>query len=170
MGRLFDAVAALAGVRSVIDYDGQAAIELEMQAHRHTGALPTGRYAFGLEAVGDTCVVRVAPVLEAVLRDLARGEPTPLVAAALHEAVAHMTAQACRHISRLTGIRTVALSGGVFQNRILAARVPRLLREAGFRVLTHVHLPANDGCVSLGQAAIAARHGGAATHPPSRQA
>ena len=167
MGRLFDAVAALTGVRSVIDYDGQAAIELEMQAHRHTGALPSGHYTFGLEDVDDTWVVKIAPVLEAVLHDLARGESIPLIAASLHEAVAQMAAETCVRISRTTGIRTVALSGGVSQNRILADRVPRLLRDAGFRVLTHVHLPANDGCVSLGQAAIAAHRDSTTAHPGS---
>jgi hydrogenase maturation protein HypF len=66
----------------------------------------------------------------------------------------------------MTGMRMVALSGGVFQNRILAERVPRLLRDAGFRVLTHVHLPANDGCVALGQAAIAAHRSSMTPHHP----
>jgi hydrogenase maturation protein HypF len=168
MGRLFDAVAALAGVRSAIDYDGQAAIELEMAAHRHTGALPSSRYTFDFEDVDSPWIIRVAPVLEAVLHDLARGERIPLIAASLHEAVARMALEACVRISRTTGIVTVALSGGVFQNRILAERVPRLLRDAGFRVLTHVQLPSNDGCVSLGQAAIAAHRDGTAIHPGSR--
>ena len=156
MGRLFDCVAALAGVRGTIDYDGQAAIELEMQAHRYAGVAAAHRYAFGLERAGDVHVVKVAPLLDSVLRDVSSGVATPLIAASLHEAVAHMTVDVCTHISQETGIRTIALSGGVFQNRILIETVPARLRDAGFRVLTHVHLPPNDGCVSLGQAVIAA--------------
>jgi hydrogenase maturation protein HypF len=155
MGRLFDAVAALAGVRTAIDYDGQAAIELEMQAHRHTGPGVSDRYRFGIDPTTEGWLVRIAPVLDAVLRDLADGAPVPLVAASLHEAVADMTVDLCRLISRDTGLETVALSGGVFQNRLLLEMIPARLTQAGFRVLRHVQLPSNDGCVSLGQAAIA---------------
>ena len=157
MGRLFDAVAALAGVRSTIDYDGQAAIELEMQAHQYQGPWGAHRYTFGIEHVDGLHVVRVAPVLDGVLRDIVEGVAAPTIAASFHEAVVKMAVDMATLISRDTGIRTVALSGGVFQNRILIEMTPELLRRAGFRVLTHTLLPSNDGCVSLGQAAIAAR-------------
>jgi len=156
MGRLFDAVAALTGVRGAIDYDGQAAIELEMQAHLYQGPCPARRYSFGIDQEGGAYVVRVAPVLDAVLHDLSNGALIPLIAASLHEAVAAMTADVCRLISRDTGIRTVALSGGVFQNRWLLESIPPRLTEAGLHVLRHTLLPSNDGCVSLGQAVIAA--------------
>ncbi len=156
MGRLFDAVAALAGVRGAIDYDGQAAIELEMQAHRYAGAEASGRYCFGIERADDAHLVKMAPVLDAILRDMTAGTPVPLIAASLHEAVAEMTVNMCSLIAEDTGIRTVALSGGVFQNRILLETIPARLTEAGFQVLRHVHMPSNDGCVSLGQATIAA--------------
>lgn len=156
MGRLFDAVAAIAGVRGVIDYDGQAAIELEMQAHRLGRPRPGSRYAFGIEHDDDTYVVRVGPVLEGVIRDAADGVAIPSIAAAFHDAVVTMTVRVCTLLSQKTGIRTVALSGGVFQNRLLVEMLPARLREAGFRVLLHRYLPANDGCVSLGQAVIAA--------------
>jgi hydrogenase maturation protein HypF len=159
MGRLFDAVAALAGVRSTIDYDGQAAIELEMQAHQYAEPWGTHRYAFGIEHVNGLHVVRVAPVLDAVLRDIVEGTAAPMIAAAFHEAVVEMAVDVATLISRDTGIRTVALSGGVFQNRILIEMTPERLRSAGFRVLTHSLLPSNDGCVSLGQAVVAARAG-----------
>jgi len=159
MGRLFDAVAALAGVRSTIDYDGQAAIELEMQAHQFAEPWGTHRYVFGIEHVNGLHVVRVTPVLDAVLRDIVDGEATPMIAAAFHEAVVEMAVDMATLISRDTGIRTVVLSGGVFQNRILIEMMPERLRRAGFRVLTHTLLPSNDGCVSLGQAVIAARAG-----------
>jgi hydrogenase maturation protein HypF len=159
MGRLFDAVAALAGVRSTIDYDGQAAIELEMQAHLCAEPWGAQRYVFGIENVNGLYVVRVAPVLDAVLRDIAEGAAVPVIAAAFHEAVVEMAVDMAMLVSRDTGIRTVALSGGVFQNRILIEMMPERLRRAGFRVLTHTLLPSNDGCVSLGQAVIAARAG-----------
>jgi hydrogenase maturation protein HypF len=159
MGRLFDAVAALAGVRSTIDYDGQAAIELEMQAHQCAEPWGTHRYAFGIEHVNGLHVVRVAPILDAVLRDIVEGTAAPMIAAAFHEAVVEMAVDVATLISRDTGIRTVALSGGVFQNRILIEMTPERLRSAGFRVLTHTLLPSNDGCVSLGQAVVAARAG-----------
>jgi len=82
-----------------------------------------------------------------------------MIAAAFHEAVVEMAVDMATLISRDTGIRTVVLSGGVFQNRILIEMMPERLRRAGFRVLTHTLLPSNDGCVSLGQAVIAARAG-----------
>ena len=154
MGRLFDAVAAIVGLRQAIDYDGQAAIELEMQAHRGAGC-EEDRYAFGIESDADGFVVRVAPVLDAVLRDMAAGEAVPRIAAAFHHAVIQMTVSMCRRIAHDTALRTVALSGGVFQNRLLIDMLPVRLRDAGFRVLLHRYLPANDGCISLGQAVIA---------------
>jgi len=156
MGRLFDAVAALTGIRGAIDYEGQAAIELEMQAHRHTGPAED-RYRFSLSHVDENYVVLVSEVLSAIVNDVAAGVPLPVVAAAFHEAVAQMTLEVCRTLETGTGLRTVALSGGVFQNRILLSRAASLLRSDGFRVLLHRSLPANDGCVSLGQAVVAAR-------------
>jgi hydrogenase maturation protein HypF len=159
MGRLFDAVAALTGVRGAIDYEGQAAIELEMQAHRFAGP-PESRYRFDIERTTDTYVLSVAHVLSAVLNDVAAGVDTPTIAAAFHEAVAQAALSVCRLLSTDSGLATVALSGGVFQNRILVSRTAALLRSDGFRVLMHRSLPANDGCVSLGQAVVAARASG----------
>ncbi len=156
MGRLFDAVAALTGVRGAIYYDGQAAIELEMQAHRYAGPADT-RYHFGVAKSVDTYVISVSDVLSAILRDVAAGVDVPAIAAAFHEAVARAALDVCRLLSADSGLRTVALSGGVFQNRILLSRTAALLRSGGFRVLLHRSLPANDGCVSLGQAVVAAR-------------
>ncbi len=156
MGRLFDAVAAIVGLRHSVSYEGQAAVELEMAAHRHTGPAPTGRYAFQVDTTNGAYVVRVAALLSAVLDDVHAGHPTSLVAAAFHEAVAQMTADMCSRIAADSGIQTVAISGGVFQNRLLLGRARALLSEAGLRVLLHTTLPSNDGCVSLGQAVVAA--------------
>ncbi|MCK9358014.1 MAG: carbamoyltransferase HypF [Dehalococcoidia bacterium] len=156
MGRLFDAVAALTGVRGTIDYEGQAAIELEMQAHRCEGPAKD-RYSFPLARSGDGYTVQLSDVLSAIVRDVAARVAVPIIAAAFHEAVARVALEMCRLLSNDSGLRTVALSGGVFQNRILVSRTASLLRADGFRVLLHRSLPANDGCVSLGQAVIAAR-------------
>ena len=156
MGRLFDAVAALTGVRGSIDYEGQAAIELEMQAQRHGGP-PPDRYRFVVEKAADGYVIFPAEVLSAIVRDVATGLSVATIAAAFHESVARMTAEVCELLSAETGVRTVALSGGVFQNRILVSRTAALLRAEQFRVLLHRSLPPNDGCVSLGQAVVAAR-------------
>ncbi len=156
MGRLFDSIAAIAGVRTTIDYDGQAAIELEMQAHQQVEPAEDRGYSFDVECVQGVQVVRLARVLDAILRDMTDEVPVPLIAASFHEAVVRMTVDVCTLISQRTGIGTVALSGGVFQNRILVKKAPMRLRDAGFRVLTHTSLPSNDGCVSLGQAVVAA--------------
>ncbi len=157
MGRLFDAVAAVTGIRTVIDYDGHAAIELEMQAHMSPAMESSSQYRFEIERRDDTHVIRVAPVLDTVLRDISRGAPAPQIATAFHAAVSQMTADVCSLIATDTGISTIALSGGVFQNRILVESISTRLRAAGFRVLHHVMLPPNDACVSLGQAVAASQ-------------
>jgi len=141
MGRLFDAVAALLGVRKHVSYEGQAAVELEHLA----GATAAQPYAWRF---GDG-----AALVAAVEDDRAAGRPRPEIAAAFHEAVAAGAAAAC---GEADGPRTVALSGGTFQNLRLLASTRRRLEEDGFRVLTHRCVPPNDGGVSYGQAAVAA--------------
>jgi hydrogenase maturation protein HypF len=143
MGRLFDAVAALCGVRSEVNYEGQAAIELEAVCD------PTERRAYPLRAVGG--VLDARDTIAALVDDLAIGTPTPLMAARFHNAIAQATASACSGRSK-----TVVLSGGVFQNKRLLETTSELLADAGVRVLTPERLPPNDGGVSYGQAAIAA--------------
>ncbi len=156
MGRLFDAVSALAGIRQRISYEGQAAVELEMQAHLAQGARKSEAYDFDVRTEGDHYVIGPSPVLESVLRDVAAGRPATSIARAFHDAVALMTVDICLRISRDTGIRDVALSGGVFQNRLLLETCRRLLMNEGLTVMLHTELPANDGCISLGQAVVAA--------------
>jgi hydrogenase maturation protein HypF len=141
MGRLFDAVAAVLGVRDEVTYEGQAAIELEQLAGDVAAEPWPWRFgdATGLVA---TCYSRA--------RD---GEPREHIAAAFHETVAAGAAAAC---AEAAGPRTVALSGGTFQNLRLAASTRARLEREGFRVLTHRLVPPNDGGVSYGQAAVAA--------------
>jgi hydrogenase maturation protein HypF len=146
MGRLFDAVAALLGVREMVTYEGQAAVELEWLA-RDADA---GPYAC---TVADG-IIAGAELVRAVHDDLAAGRSRGEIAAAFHEGVAEAAARACELAAEP---RTVVLSGGTFQNvRLLGATVRRLER-LGFTVLTHRLVPPNDGGISYGQAAVAAR-------------
>jgi hydrogenase maturation protein HypF len=141
MGRLFDAVAALLGVREHVSYEGQAAIELEQLA----GDTVAEPYAWRLGERG--------ALVAAVDDDRAAGRPREEIAAAFHEAVAAAAAAACAEASEP---RTVVLSGGSFQNLRLLASTRRRLERAGFRVLTHRRVPPNDGGISYGQAAVGA--------------
>jgi hydrogenase maturation protein HypF len=143
VGRLFDAVSALCGVRTEVNYEGQAAIELE--AICDAGE----RAAYPLEAVSG--VLDARPTIGALMEDLASGTPLARVAARFHNALAQATAVACADRSD-----TVVLSGGVFQNRRLLESTAERLTATGVRVLIPERLPPNDGGVSYGQAAIAA--------------
>jgi hydrogenase maturation protein HypF len=141
MGRLFDAAAALLGLREEITYEGQAAVELEQLA----GNVPAEPYEWRF---GDG-----AALIRAIHEDLARGRDRAEIAAAFHEAVAAGAAAAC---ASSPGSETVVLSGGSFQNLRLLGSTRTRLEELGFRVLTHRLVPPNDGGISYGQAVIAA--------------
>lgn len=150
-GRLFDAVAALLGVRDAINYEGQAAIELEQLADStERGAYPaavTGTRPLALAG---------ADLVRSCAGDLAAGVPRERIAARFHNGVANAITRVCTRLADETGLRAVALSGGVFQNLLLLDRTATALGEAGLRVLTHARVPANDGGISLGQAVVAA--------------
>jgi hydrogenase maturation protein HypF len=150
-GRLFDAVAAVLGVRDRVNYEGQAAVELEQLADpAETAAYPAevGRVGGILRLAGTSLVRAVAAELEA-------GVARQLIAARFHNGLAAATVAACQAIRDDTGLATVALSGGVFQNLLLLERTVAGLEQSGFRVLTHSRVPPNDGGISLGQAAVA---------------
>ncbi len=148
MGRLFDAVAALCGLRAEVNYEGQAAIELEACCDPDE----QGEYAFALEGL----VMDARPVVAEVARELEQGVPVPLVAARFHNAVAGVTARACALAAERGATETIVLSGGVFQNRRLLERTSELLGAAGLRVLVPERLPPNDGGIAYGQLAVAA--------------
>jgi hydrogenase maturation protein HypF len=153
MGRLFDAVAALCGVRTEVSYEGQAAIELEALAD------PTAHGAYALSLVardGAPAILDPAPAIEAILADLGAGVAAATVSARFHAAVANATAQACAVLARGAGVDTAVLSGGVFQNRLLLERTAAALERAGLRVLVPERLPPNDGQIAFGQVAVAA--------------
>ncbi|MBN2247965.1 MAG: carbamoyltransferase HypF [Coriobacteriia bacterium] len=151
MGRLFDAIAALAGVRDDALYEGQAAIELEAVAD----PVAEGSYAFGIFDGDGALVVDSAPVLEAVLDDVAADVGAPEISTRFHRAVVSAVVDVCVRLAPELGVRHVALSGGVFMNRLVLRGAMLGLREAGLEPLTHLRLPANDGGVSFGQAVIA---------------
>ena len=154
MGRLFDAVASLLDVRQRVTYEGQAAIELEALAERSMAGEPI--YVFDTQE-GSPVVMDPAPLLRGVIADLDKGEAREVIAARFHSAVARMIAGICKLAHDRTGLSTVALSGGVFQNLLLLGEVIHLLRGAGMKVLWHRVVPANDAGLALGQAAIGLR-------------
>lgn len=147
MGRLFDAVSALLGICSEISYEAQAAIELEQSAQ---GAQDWRPYPFEV----DDGRVRLAPLFYALLEERARGTTVCTVAARFHATVARMVTEVCVRLRAATGLTTVALSGGVFQNALLLELTLPLLEQAGFEVLLHHQVPCNDGGVSLGQSVM----------------
>ncbi|TPW13972.1 MAG: hydrogenase maturation protein HypF [Acidimicrobiaceae bacterium] len=152
MGRLFDAVASLLGVRHRISYEAQAAIELEVLAEGGAvdpAALP---WSFGLDAAG---IIDPAPVLQGIVDAVTDGTHLADIALAFHHAVAAAVPAVSRQVATLHGALPVALTGGVFQNALLTRLTRAALEAEGFEVLTHRLVPPNDGGLSLGQAVIA---------------
>jgi hydrogenase maturation protein HypF len=162
-GRLFDAVAAILGVRDAINYEGQAAVELEQLAD----PAERGAYRAAIETdgpggpdgpAGSEGRLRVTgtDLIRAACDELGAGVPPPVIAARFHNGVAAAITAACLLLRERHGLATVALSGGVFQNLLLLSRAVTELEQRGFRVLLHSAVPCNDGGISLGQAVIAA--------------
>jgi hydrogenase maturation protein HypF len=157
-GRLFDAVASLAGVRDRVTYEGQAAIELEWLA---TGVPPDGAYPFEVgrprEAGGDgPLVIDTRPLIGAVAEEARRGTEAARIARRFHTTLVELIAAICGRIQQETGLGDVTLSGGVFLNALLTHEAVDRLRREGFRVYRHRRVPPNDGGLSLGQVAVAA--------------
>jgi hydrogenase maturation protein HypF len=152
MGRLFDAIAALCGVRLEVNYEGQAAAELEAVCdpdEREFYSLSVGRQ-------DGKIVLDPRPTLREVVSELVRGRDSSRIAARFHNAIAAATACACMAAAAERGTGTVVLGGGSFQNRRLLEMVATTLHRAGLRVLVPERLPPNDGGISFGQAAVAA--------------
>lgn len=154
MGRLFDAVSALIGIRDEIDYEGQAAVELEMIAYDDKGKAGKG-YPYSIIEHDGVSIIHLKELLSAVVKDLYQGISKATISAKFHNTVAQTVCEMCQLIAERTGINQVALSGGVFQNRLLLRKVVSSLESANFSVLTHKQVPCNDGGISLGQAVIA---------------
>ena len=148
MGRLFDAISALAGVRQVVNYEAQAAIELEALID----PMESGAYPFNIEQDH----IDASPLIRAVVNDLHSGTNIPTIAARFHNGVAQMVLDTCIQIRDAYGHNQIALSGGVWQNMTLLDRTVALLQQQDFIVYLHRQVPANDGGLALGQIAIAA--------------
>jgi hydrogenase maturation protein HypF len=167
-GRLFDAVAALAGVRDRVSYEGQAAIELEWLAMESSAA---GVYPFVLDdrtkSLGEETgfVVDTRPLIEAVASEANKGVSATVIARRFHSTVVEVIAAVCGRVRGDTGLEAVVLSGGVFLNALLTQEVSTRLRGEGFRVYRHRLVPPNDGGLSLGQLAVAAAYLSAASGP-----
>jgi hydrogenase maturation protein HypF len=151
MGRLFDAVSSLLSVRDTVNYEGQAAIELEMAAD----AEGKEEYPFKIQEKEQPMVLDPTETVREVVQDLIRGLSSSLISGKFHRTVARLVVETCSRIRSDSGLDRVVLSGGVFQNTLLLALVFDGLKEAGFRVYTHHLVPTNDGGISLGQAVIA---------------
>ncbi|GHO42594.1 carbamoyltransferase [Ktedonospora formicarum] len=155
LGRLFDAVAALLNIRQEVLYEGQAAIELEALAHKATTEATCKPYPFAISK-GTPALLDVKPTIRALVHDLGSGAPCEQIAARFHATIAELMATACAMVRERTGLERVALSGGVFQNRLLLELMLVRLEKQGFQVYTNRQVPPNDGGLSLGQIAIAA--------------
>jgi hydrogenase maturation protein HypF len=152
-GRLFDAVAALAGVPGSrrTTYEGQAAVELELAANG-----PAGRgYPFRLRPEGEGWMIETSGIIAAVVEDLLAGRSVGAVSSSFHRTMAEVVVAGCEEIRAAGGVSAVALSGGTFQNLLLLGQVLELLAGRGFTVYRHRRVPANDGGLSLGQAVLA---------------
>ncbi|HVS44896.1 MAG TPA: carbamoyltransferase HypF [Candidatus Dormibacteraeota bacterium] len=152
-GRLFDAVASLIGAGHHSTYEAEAAMRLEALA---TGIDPASARAYPVAMEGEPLRVDTLGLIRALVADRLAGVPAALLAARFHESLAQAVAGACRRLAGRTGLRRVALSGGVFQNALLLERSVSLLQESGFEVYANRTVPANDGGISLGQALVAA--------------
>jgi hydrogenase maturation protein HypF len=154
LGRLFDAVAALLGLHAdEVMYEGQAAIALEMLAASYSDEVQSYTGCWQLDEPG---VLNVSPLITAIVEDIQRGQPTARIARRFHHSIAAMLAESCVKARNQTGLQSVALSGGVFQNRLLLEQLMTDLTERAFQVSINHRVPPNDGGISLGQLAVAA--------------
>lgn len=149
IGRLFDAMSSLLGLRHEVNYEGQAAIELESIAD------PTCTDCYAFAFAEDGTVVKAESVLRAAVEDLFNGLPPGHISAKFHHAVARLIGEMAHRVRDDHRLNRVVLSGGVFQNMLLLTSARHMLENDGFDVFTHNRVPPNDGGISLGQAAIA---------------
>jgi hydrogenase maturation protein HypF len=150
-GRLFDAVASLIGLRHTVSFEGQAAMMLEATA---TGDSSTDAYDFSLND-NYPIDIDLRPMIHQILADVEAGESRARLAARFHATLVAVVAEVCRRMRADLQLNRVCLSGGCFQNAILLEGCLDALRHDGFEVFLHREVPANDGGISLGQAAIA---------------
>jgi hydrogenase maturation protein HypF len=155
LGRLFDAIAAIVGVKNHVAFEGQAAMELEMLAHRNmkqTKTIAVYDYDWTAE---ETIKILPSPIVRGVVRDVEKGIAPSEISRKFHNTLIRLFAELCETIRYRSGLQQVALSGGVFQNSLLLTGLTRALEEKKFQVLSHTQVPCNDGGIALGQAVAA---------------
>jgi hydrogenase maturation protein HypF len=151
LGRLFDGIAAIVGIRKQVVFEGQAAMELEMLAGEK------GSASYDYEWVReDGFKILTSPIISGVVKDMIQGIHPAVISDKFHQTLIRLFAHLCEKIRKESGLKRVVLSGGVFQNSILLTGLIRALEEKNFQVYTHTKVPTNDGGISLGQAMIAA--------------
>ena len=154
-GRLFDAVAALAGIRQRVNYEAQAAIELEAAM---APAEDDRLYPLDIREEGESWIIDTKPLFAELVNDLASGIPPGVISRRFHHGLVDVLARVTGFVRERTGLDRVCLSGGSFQNVFLFETLARKLKAGGFRVFTHSEVPCGDGGLSLGQAVVAAHH------------
>jgi hydrogenase maturation protein HypF len=154
-GRLFDAVSSILGIRDVITFEGEAAIELEMRAGGSSeGEGAPNSYPFTV-VEGSPSLIDTRPLIKAVVEDVKNGTPTSIISLRFHQTVRDIILGVAKELRARTGIHRVVLSGGVFQNSLLLESTMDCLEREGFKAWTNERVPPNDGGISLGQAAVA---------------
>ncbi|GFP78181.1 carbamoyltransferase HypF [Clostridium fungisolvens] len=150
MGRLFDAVASLLGIRDIVTYEGQASMELEACIEEGV----EGFYSY--EVVDeDVNIIKPYSIITEILEDMHSGISKGVISAKFHNTIIKLTVDMCMKVSTASGLKEVALSGGVFQNSYLLRNIIRRLKENNFKVYTQSSIPCNDGGISVGQLCIA---------------
>ncbi len=151
VGRLFDAVSSILGIRGRINYEGQAAIELEMLAEDKEEKSYPFRVVEGKEGF----IIDTLPLVKAIIEERREGKDTVVIATKFHWTLSQIVLKVCELLRNHWNLNEVALSGGVFQNSLILKQVIYLLTSSGFKILSHNLLPPNDGGISLGQAVVA---------------
>ena len=152
LGRLFDGIAAIIGIRDTVRFEGQAAMELEMAAD----PAEKGHYDRQWNRSGDCAIIDPGPIVRGVVSDCINGVPVPVISGRFHNTLIRLFAGLCHEIRTDTGLDRVVMSGGVFQNTTLLTGLSAALAKMGFKVYSQKLVPANDGGISLGQAVAAA--------------
>ena len=151
IGRLFDAVSALVGLRNYVKHEGQAAVELEMCMEKGVEL----SYPYDVKEDGSHFILLHKPIIDGVVEDLLRGSPPGYISAKFHNTIVCILTDAALRVRSERGINKVALSGGAFQNAFLLQALTKGLEDLGFEVYTQSKVPSNDGGISLGQAVVA---------------
>jgi len=151
LGRLFDGVAAMIGIRNRVNFEGQAAMELEMTSDEAVDSIYDFRWTDDR-----TRRIDIRPMIAGIVNDLAKGTPRRLIGGKFHQTLIELFTNLALDLRRETGLDRIALSGGVFQNALLLSGFTKSLERNGFTVYTHRVVPSNDAGISLGQAVAAA--------------